>query len=519
MTTQDRLPGRNQVGAPTGRARSDGAVGAVDALVGDARRVAGAVRPFVHENDAAGGGTGASGGEAGASGGGTDVPSSPPRPKFPQRPPGTGPVPYPGGWDASHREAGSPGHRWGRRRRPVAAEDPDGPDGPDGPDLGRGPRDRAWPWAVAGLAAGVAGLGVAELVAILAGPTSTPLIAAAQAFIDLTPPWLKDFAVRTFGTYDKLALLSGASLVVGLLSAVTGVLARRRPVLATAGAVGLGAVGVVAALTRPNATPLFALPAATGAVIAGLLLLLLRRRGRALGPDGRPGTARRKLLLASGIAVVGGGVAGVAGRAVNTSAGAVEASRAAVRLPTPVARPRALPATVDVGVPGVVPFRVPNADFYRIDTATVVPRLSTTNWRLRIHGMVRREVQLDYQTLMAGALVERDVTLICVSNEVGGKLIGNARWLGLPIGPLLAQAGPLPTADMVLSKSVDGWTAGTPLGVLTDGRDALLAVAMNGVPLPIEHGFPVRMVVPGLYGYVSATKWVVDLEVTRFDRA
>jgi DMSO/TMAO reductase YedYZ molybdopterin-dependent catalytic subunit len=167
----------------------------------------------------------------------------------------------------------------------------------------------------------------------------------------------------------------------------------------------------------------------------------------------------------------------------------------------------------------VIPFRVPNGDFYRIDTALVVPRVSAESWSLRIHGMVDREVTIDYKTLTASTLVERDVTLCCVSNEVGGDLIGNARWLGLPLGPLLKQAGPHPDADMVLSRSIDGWTAGTPLPVLTDGRDALLAVGMNGVPLPIEHGFPVRMVVPGLYGYVSATKWVVDLEVTRFDRA
>jgi DMSO/TMAO reductase YedYZ molybdopterin-dependent catalytic subunit len=162
---------------------------------------------------------------------------------------------------------------------------------------------------------------------------------------------------------------------------------------------------------------------------------------------------------------------------------------------------------------------VPNADFYRIDTAAVVPRVSTEGWRLRIHGMVEREVTLDWAGLIAGQLVERDVTLVCVSNEVGDQLIGNARWLGLPIGPLLKQAGPAADADMVLSTSADGWTASTPLDVLTDGRDALLAIGMNGDPLPIEHGFPVRMVVPGLYGYVSATKWVVDLEVTRFDRA
>ena len=149
----------------------------------------------------------------------------------------------------------------------------------------------------------------------------------------------------------------------------------------------------------------------------------------------------------------------------------------------------------------------------------MVPLLRAENWKLRIHGMVDREVTITYADLLHGALVERDLTLMCVSNEVGGDLTSNARWLGLPIAALLKQAGPAANADMVLSKSSDGFTASTPLAVLTDGRDALFAIGMNGVPLPVEHGFPVRMVVPGLYGYVSATKWVVDLEVTRFDQA
>jgi DMSO/TMAO reductase YedYZ molybdopterin-dependent catalytic subunit len=198
---------------------------------------------------------------------------------------------------------------------------------------------------------------------------------------------------------------------------------------------------------------------------------------------------------------------------------AAEASRQAVRLPAPASPEPPLPASPEPGVRGVVPFRISNADFYRIDTALLAPRVEAASWRLRLHGLVDREVTLDYAALMRSGLVERDVTLTCVSNEVGGDLIGNARWLGLPLAPLLRRAGPHPDADMVLSTSADGWTASTPLPVLLDGRDAMLAVGMNGVPLPVEHGFPVRMVVPGLYGYVSATKWVVDLEVTRFDRA
>lgn len=161
----------------------------------------------------------------------------------------------------------------------------------------------------------------------------------------------------------------------------------------------------------------------------------------------------------------------------------------------------------------------PNEQFYRIDTAIVVPEVNPADWRLRVHGMVADEVELTWDELVALPLEESWTTLACVSNEVGGTLIGNARWLGYPIRELLARARPTPDADMMLSRSVDGFTASTPLEALTDDRNSILAVGMNGEPLPLEHGFPVRMVVPGLYGYVSATKWVVDLEVTRFDRA
>jgi DMSO/TMAO reductase YedYZ molybdopterin-dependent catalytic subunit len=175
-----------------------------------------------------------------------------------------------------------------------------------------------------------------------------------------------------------------------------------------------------------------------------------------------------------------------------------------------------LPAGADLHVPGLSAFQTPTRDFYRIDTALLVPQLSTKNWRLRVHGLVDREIHLDFAALLARGLVERDITLTCVSNEVGGPLIGSARWLGAPLADLIREAGPHPDADQILSRSIDGMTIGTPTAVVLDGRDALLAVGMNGAPLPVTHGFPVRMVVPGLYGYVSATKWVVDLELTRF---
>jgi DMSO/TMAO reductase YedYZ molybdopterin-dependent catalytic subunit len=227
----------------------------------------------------------------------------------------------------------------------------------------------------------------------------------------------------------------------------------------------------------------------------------------------------RRALLGLGAAIAGGIVTGGVGRVLGGRLRGAETSRAAIKLPVAADPAPALPAGVSVGIRGVAPFLTPNDEFYRIDTALITPLLRAEDWQLRIHGMVEREVTVTYAELLKSALVERDVTLMCVSNEVGGDLTGNARWLGLPIGPLLTRAGPKRDADMVLSKSSDGFTAGTPLAVLTDGRDALLAIGMNGEPLPVEHGFPVRMVVPGLYGYVSATKWVVDLEVTRFDQA
>ena len=184
-------------------------------------------------------------------------------------------------------------------------------------------------------------------------------------------------------------------------------------------------------------------------------------------------------------------------------------------LPQPPPPPS--PAASEIGVEGVAPYLTPNSSFYRIDTALVVPQLSPSAWRLRIHGMVDRELTPTFDDLLARPMVERVVTLACVSNEVGGRLIGNARWLGVPLADVLAEAGVQDGADQLVSRSYDGWTCGTPTAIVLDGRDALLAVGMNGEPLPVSHGFPVRMVVPGLYGYVSATKWVTELEPWTFD--
>jgi DMSO/TMAO reductase YedYZ molybdopterin-dependent catalytic subunit len=374
--------------------------------------------------------------------------------------------------------------------------------------------------AAAGLASGLLAVGVADLVAAFTGPSSEPLVAVGDAFVDRTPPWLKNAAISAFGTHDKQVLLTGAALVLAALCALAGILAARGPFPGAYVVLALGAVAGLAAATRPDATVLSVLPSAIAAILGAIVLSgVVDRLEMATASSGGGGPGRRAMLRTVGVVAGSGLVALAGGRLFSRATGDAETSRSVVRLPPPARPEPALPAGVDVRVPGVAPFRVPNADFYRIDTALVVPQVRAQSWRLRIHGLVAREVTLDFPTLLASPLVERDVTLCCVSNEVGGDLIGNATWLGLPIGPLLRQAGPHPEADMVLSTSADGFTCSTPLAALTDGRDALLAVGMNGAPLPVEHGFPVRMVVPGLYGYVSATKWVVDLEVTRFDRA
>jgi DMSO/TMAO reductase YedYZ molybdopterin-dependent catalytic subunit len=218
------------------------------------------------------------------------------------------------------------------------------------------------------------------------------------------------------------------------------------------------------------------------------------------------------VLGVAGAALVAGSVGEVIGRLRSDTT----ASRAAIRLPVPDDPATALPANVELGVEGVTPFRVANADFYRVDTNLVVPNVDVSTWSLAVGGMVDRPYTLTFDELLAMPMVERDLTLTCVSNEVGGQYAGNARWLGVRVKDLLARAGVNPAADQLISRSTDGWTASTPIAAVTDGRDAIVAVAMNGEPLPSEHGFPARMIVPGLYGFISATKWLVALEPSTY---
>ena len=389
--------------------------------------------------------------------------------------------------------------------------------------------------AAAGVASAVLGAGLGELTAALITPGASPFAVIGSALIDLAPPWAKDAAIALFGTNDKAALLIGIAIVLVLVAAAAGLLELRWPPSGRVVMLAFGAVGIVAAMTRADPGPLDWIPSTVAGITAAASLWILMKRlptpvpsaadaatGAAAAspaPEDHASLQRRTFLAWTGGAAAIGVLALIGGTLVRAGSQAVTAVRQALKLPAPAVAAAPIPADAELGILGLDPVVTANANFYRIDTALIVPQVDPADWSLRIHGLVENEVMITWDELLALPLEESVTTLTCVSNEVGGNLIGNAKWLGYPIRELLARAKPTAKADMVLSRSIDGFTASTPLEVLQDDRNAILAVGMNDEPLPPEHGFPVRMVVPGLYGYVSATKWVVEMEVTRFDQA
>lgn len=401
-------------------------------------------------------------------------------------------------------------------------------------------RVKFWFWAaVSGVVSAGVFLAAAELVALLVAREGSPILAVGSFVIDIVPQPFKEFAIATFGEYDKIALLVGLALAVLVASAVAGLLQYLRPPLGVIALVIAGGVSVAAIVTRAGATPLASIPPIVGTIAGSFVLWFLAARlrgwsaaGEALEPASPVETPtvhpkgaaapasvdRRMFFRVTAIAGASALIIGVGARAlINATAGSISAVRKALNLPAPRTKVT-VPAGAELDIPGISPLFTPNADFYRVDTALTVPSVDPETWRLVIDGMVDQRVELTFDDLVGMGLDEYSITLTCVSNEVGGELLGTATWLGVPLREVLKLAGPKAGADMVLSRSVDGFTAGTPLESLTDdGLDAILAVGMNGEPLPLEHGFPVRMVVPGLYGYVSATKWLSELKVTTFD--
>lgn len=380
--------------------------------------------------------------------------------------------------------------------------------------------------ALVGVLAVAAALGVGHLIAGLLTPAASPFLAVGNGAIDLTPTWLKNFAVRSFGSNDKFVLLIGMGVVIALAGVVAGLASRRSRLPGLALVVLLGVVGIGAVLVRPDAAPLDAL-AAVGALAAGagvfvlLHRLAMARQAAGPGTDSDAGAkagdvSRRRLLVSSAAVAAGAGVAGAAGQFLAGRVD-VEASRAALGRIVPDVPAPAVPAGADFAADGSPSFITPNSDFYRVDVNLTLPQLRAQDWRLRIHGMVERELTIDWAELTSRKLVELPLTMTCVSNEVGGPYLSTANFTGVMLADLLKEAGVRPGADQVFTTSVDGWTCGSPTEAILDPRrQAMLVIAMNREPLPVEHGFPVRMVVPGLYGFVSGTKWITDMELTTF---
>lgn len=397
--------------------------------------------------------------------------------------------------------------------------------------------------AAAGVVAAVVALGVAELIAGIRQQWRSPVVDVGDRVIDNVPPFVKDFAIETFGTNDKPVLLIGIGVTLVVYAAVIGALAFRRRI--EIGLVGIGLFGLIGAAaaisSRSGGSLDDAVPTVVGAAVGAVTLRFAHRLSQPLivgapsadaaspddptnagqsSPTDAPRATRRELLVRTGgvlaaLAFVGAG-AGAIGRTIRSRFSASE-SRANVDLPAGSNGLAPAPDGVSVDVDGVAPFYTPNDDFYRIDTALTVPQVPTEGYELRVTGMVDRELRLSFDDLLARTVVEHDITLTCVSNTIGGELVGNARWTGVRLDELLAEAGIDPAATQVVGRSIDGYTCGFPVEAATDGRNALVAFGMNGEPLPLEHGFPVRLIVPGLYGYISATKWLTEIELTTFE--
>lgn len=382
-------------------------------------------------------------------------------------------------------------------------------------------------YAAFGVLSTVAGVALGHLVAALTNPAASPVLAVGAAVIDLTPTPMKEWAIAQFGTNDKAILIGSVLLGVLVLAAVAGLLALRRFAYGAALLLALVAVAAAAALTRPTAGPADLVPSLAAAVAGVGALWWLDRSHRAARPATDPapgstgstaspesrGTSRRGVLVATAALTAAAAVMGGAGRWIT----AYRTRPADVRLPAAADPASRLPVGLDDKVPGITPFRTPNNEFYRVDTRLTLPVVSLDGWSLTIDGDVDKEVTFTFDDLLAMDLIERDITLTCVSNDIGGRYVGSARWLGVPLSDLLDRAGIANTrADQILSTDVDGMTIGTPFELATDGRDAMIAIGMNGEALPREHGFPARMVVPGLYGFISATKWITRITLTTY---
>ena len=394
--------------------------------------------------------------------------------------------------------------------------------------------------AASGILAATGGLAAGELWAGLVGGAS-PVIVVGDRVVDGVPRGVKQFAIDTFGTNDKAALIVGILVLTALYASYVGIRTAKKFSYGIVGVAGFGLIGAAAALGGRSPSVGDVLPIVVAALVVVVLLwLFFGRRSTSVGS----GMDRRRFLTMSGVIAAGAGVFGTFGRKLQDSPEAA-ASRRAIVLPRATRTGATSSGSADTnaagasgsassvasaqpptssassqpafGIPGAEPYITPADKFYRIDTALVIPQLNAKSWQMSISGMVDKELLLTFDDLLKRPLIEHDCTLMCVSNEIGGNLVGNARWTGVRLADVLREAGVQKGADQIFVTSTDGFTAGFPVATALDGREAMIAIAMNGKPLPFRHGFPARLVVPGIYGYVSAVKWLADIKLTTFE--
>ena len=393
-------------------------------------------------------------------------------------------------------------------------------------------------YAAFGLLATLVGVAAGHLVAALLNPDSSPVLAVGSTVIDLTPTPMKEWAIREFGTKDKPILIGSVMAGVLVAAAIAGLLARRRFRNGAVMLVVLVAIAGTLALLRPNAELVDAVPGLVSALVAVTALWWLDRTARTAASTASAGATprqhpmqerptqndenddtttspvptRRGVLIAMGALAASAAVMGGAGRWI----GRIRSKIGDIAFPTPASAAAPLPTGLEGQYAGITPFQVSNADFYRVDTRLDTPIVDIDSWTLTIDGDVDNEVTFTFAELLEMPLIERDITLTCVSNSVGGEFVGGARWIGVRLSDLLEKAGVGSRADQILATDFDGMTISTPLDLATDGRDAMVALGMNGEALPRAHGYPARIVIPGLYGFISATKWVTRLTLTTY---
>jgi len=386
-----------------------------------------------------------------------------------------------------------------------------------------------WAAALAGLASGAVAVTTGMIVATFADRPS-PIDAVGGSFIDRTPRWLKELAIDWFGTNDKTALRAGIVIVLAATSIGLGVVSRHRVRPMLVGIAVFAIVGALATGERPGSNALSVIAPFVGALVGSWATLLLFGRVRTMWFDAhRPRESRvplgwdRRRFIGTTAAVGASSVVlgAVARRGESDRLRRVEEQRQSSLPDVDPANADTVAADIDFsGLDnGETTYITPNDDFYRIDTALSFPTVDLDSWRLRIGGMVDNEIELSYDDIAALTQIERTITICCVSNEVGGPYVGNATWQGVLLRDLLDLVGVREGAEQLFSRSIDGWTCGFPIDLARDGRDAMLAIGMNGEPLPLVHGFPARLIVPGVYGYVSATKWIESIEINRWSDA